>query len=126
MSFRTSSDSVDRGKDNDYVKQYRGVIISYDYASGSGKIEFLTVAGSGIIKRRVGFRREYVLVGSSYALNVGEEVMFNIDRESSSMVGLKNIIPVGLEERVRERFRHKALEVDVLVSARLAKLRTKK
>src|SRR3989338_4703160 len=125
MSFQISSNSADRGKDNDHVIEYHGVIVSYNYVAKSGVIEFLDDSGIGVVRRRARFRREYVLVGTSYTLNVGEEVKFNKDRESSH-VKLKNIIPVSIEDKVREDLSKKALEAMVLVSERLAKLRTKK
>lgn len=124
MSFQISSNYGNRGRDDD-AREYHGVIVYYNYNSGLGVIEFLDDNETGAAKRRVSFRREYVLVGLDYTLNVGEEVMFNIDRESRN-ARLKNIIPVGLEERVRDRFKQKALEANVLVSERLAKLRRRK
>lgn len=117
------SRNPEEGRSNDDVRGYHGVIVSYDYNSESGVIGYNDEVAPGVVvRRRVRFRREFVLVGLDYTLNVGEEVIFN--KEGNAC--LKNIIPVSIEDRVREEFRKKSLEMRTLVSERLAKLRRKK
>ena len=122
MNSQISSNSGESERNYD-AREYHGVIVSYDYNSGLGVIGYNDEVAPGVaVRRKVGFRREFVLVGLDYALNVGEEVKFG--REGNSKA--KNIIPVNVEDRVREEFRKKSLEAHTLVSQRLAKLRSRK